>query len=418
MPDKPTEEGAAVMRKIEAYPIMKRNEYSSLEKKKGAEPVKPTSANRQSSVAGHYSWRVRFISLLAFGLAFFGWLNERRLHWFDNPIWLNHFTEYLIVVVFGIWRIAAERNVYTRKRLIVLVSCVAVLWWLIPWALPFYEPHLGNLTTPPVFPSLHTPGTVTFFLTLIAVFLFGRRVICGWNCPCVGVRETVGFAFRKDTIKGDVPWKFRHSKWLFFTMYVIASSIIIMSVQGGWKATYLSVFYGIIGITYFGSFFLAPLVGNRFYCRYLCAYGATFGLLNRIGFFSIKYEEHTCTDCGLCMKVCDMGIPIVGLGKKNGKVNVADCMGCGRCVTECPTKSLAFRDVRDVILPTLSPSAFLQNKDRLKASADWKKPRTKANALAFVIVLLITVATAGWFFSAMGTGSELPSNLKGTIGCH
>ena len=201
-------------------------------------------------------------------------------------------------------------------------------------------------------------------------------------------------------------------------MYVIASSLIIMSVSVKWKAGYLSVFYGIVGISYFGSFFLAPLVGNRFYCRYLCPYGATFGLLNRIGFFRIEYEADTCTDCGLCMKVCDMGIPIVGLGKKHGNVNVADCMGCGRCITECPTKSLAFRDVRNMILPTLSPSDFLQNKDGLKASADWKNPGTRAHALAFVVVLLITVATAGWFFLEKGSQSEFPGNLKVTTGCH
>ncbi len=378
--------------------------------------MKPTSANRQASVAGRYSWQVRALCLLAFGLAFFGWLNERQLHWFHNPVWLNHFTEYLIILGFGIWRIVAERNPYTRKRLIVLVSCVTVLWWLIPWALPFTEPYFGNLISPPVFPSLHTPGTVTFFLTLIAVVLFGRRVICGWNCPCVGVRETVGFAFRKDTVKSGAAWKFRHSKWLFFAMYVIASFIIILFSPTGWKATYLTVFYGIIGITYFGTFFVAPLVGNRFYCRYLCGYGATFGLLNRIGFFRIDYDAHTCSDCGLCMKVCDMGIPIVGLGKKHGNVNVADCMGCGRCITECPTKSLAFHDIRNVVLPALSP--IIQNRDRLRASADWNNFETKAYAFMFVIVLLMTLVLAAGFYSAKGTPGELPSDLRSITCVH
>jgi ferredoxin len=114
-----------------------------------------------------------------------------------------------------------------------------------------------------------------------------------------------------------------------------------------------------------------------------------------------------------------MGIPIVSLGKKRGYVNVADCMGCGRCVTECPTKSLAFRDVRNAIMPRVSHSSFLQNKDSLRASSDWKNPRTKANALAFVILLLITVAMAGWFYSVKGTKAELPSDLKGiTCICH
>jgi polyferredoxin len=376
--------------------------------------VKPISANRQSSVPGQYSWRVRTISLLALGLAFFGWLNERLLHWFHNPVWLNHYTEYLVIVIFGIWRILAERNLYTKKRLTVLVSCVGVLWWLIPWALPFYEPYFGTPATPPIFPSLHTPGAITFFLTLIAVFFFGRRVICGWNCPCVGIRETVGFAFRKDTIRSGTAWKFRHSKWLFFALYFIAGVIIIASRPGGWTTVYLSTFHGIIGITYFGTFFIAPFVGNRFYCRYLCPYGATFGVLNRIGSFRIDYEQKTCTNCGLCVKVCDMGIPIVELGRKDGKVNVADCMGCGRCVTECPTKSLAFRDVRNILAPVVSPSSpFLQNRDRLKASADWKNPGTRVNALVFMLVLMMTLSVAGWFFSVKGTKAELPSNLKG-----
>jgi glutamate synthase (NADPH/NADH) small chain len=30
----------------------------------------------------------------------------------------------------------------------------------------------------------------------------------------------------------------------------------------------------LVGLTYFGTFFLTPLVGNRFYYRYLCPYGA------------------------------------------------------------------------------------------------------------------------------------------------
>ena len=71
--------------------------------------------------------------------------------------------------------------------------------------------------------------------------------------------------------------------------------------------------------------------------------------MHRIGFYRIDYRENTCTDCGTCLHVCDMGIPVVELGKHKGRIDVADCMGCGRCVTECPTGSLSFRNVRDVL---------------------------------------------------------------------
>ena len=70
-----------------------------------------------------------------------------------------------------------------------------------------------------MFPALHTPGTLTFFLVLALVFLFGRRVICGFGRPCVGIRETVGFAYRDRTLRGKWVWRLRRVKWLFFIWY-------------------------------------------------------------------------------------------------------------------------------------------------------------------------------------------------------
>jgi ferredoxin len=94
-----------------------------------------------------------------------------------------------------------------------------------------------------------------------------------------------------------------------------------------------SAFLGIVAVTYFGSFFVAPLVGNRFYCRYLCPYGATFGLLNHVGFYGIRMDTDECVDCR------------------------EDCMGCGRCVVSCPTDALEFRDFRNEFMPKLRMDA-------------------------------------------------------------
>lgn len=43
-------------------------------------------------------------------------LNETWLFLLESPIWLYHYTEYAIILDFGIWRIAAEKNEYTRRR--------------------------------------------------------------------------------------------------------------------------------------------------------------------------------------------------------------------------------------------------------------------------------------------------------------
>lgn len=315
------------------------------------------SPDSQDLMPSRYSIGIQILSMAAFTLAFVGWLNETWLFWFENPIWLNRYTEYGIILGFGIWRIVAEKNSYTRKRLIILVSMVTVFWWLIPWLYPFYEPYVGFLWAQPVFPSLHVPGTITFFLVLAAVFLFGRRIICGFNCPCVGIRETVGFAFRDRTLRSNWTWALRHTKWFFF-IYYVGVMVVTQYPPNSWTVGFVGGFYLIVAMTYFGSFFIAPIVGNRFYCRYLCPYGATFGLLNHAGFYGINMDKDKCNDCQRCEQVCDMGIPVWRQGKQAGRVTaIEDCMGCARCVVACPTDALEITDVRNFFNKSLVQNA-------------------------------------------------------------
>jgi len=314
-------------------------------------------ASEQNLMPGRYSIGVQLFCLAAFSLAFIGWLNETWLFWFDNPIWLNRYTEYGIILGFGVWRIIAEKNTYTRKRLIILVTVVTIFWWLIPWLYPLFEPYIGFLWAQPVFPSLHIPGTITFFLVLGLVFLFGRRVICGFGCPCVGIRETVGFPFRHKTLRSNWTWKLRHTKWVFFSYYV-GIMVVTQFPPNSWTISFVGGFYLLLAVTYFGTFFIAPLVGNRFYCRYLCPYGATFGLLNHAGFYGISMDSEKCNGCRRCEQVCDMGIPVWQQGINAGRVTaLEDCMGCARCVVSCPTDALEIQDVRNLFKKAMRQNA-------------------------------------------------------------
>jgi glutamate synthase (NADPH/NADH) small chain len=317
-----------------------------------------TSGSQQGSMPSRYSFGVRALSMLAFTYVAFAFVNGRFLHWFEGangepPLWLSHWTEYVIILGFGVWRTMAEQNPYTRKRLGFLTGAVVIFWWMIPDYLRLAEPYMGALPGQPIFPQIHAPGTLTFFAILLLVLLFGRRVVCGWNCPCVGIRETVGFAFREKTLRSDSAWNWRYTKWFFFAFYMTAFVLIMFSATA-YVSPFYSGFLALVGVTYFGSFFIAPLTGNRFYCRYLCPYGATFGLLNHIGYYGIRMDKDACVDCQRCEQVCDMGIPVWRQGKEHGRVTgLEDCMGCGRCVVSCPTDALEFRDVRNEFLPAL-----------------------------------------------------------------
>ncbi|MBF0178286.1 MAG: 4Fe-4S binding protein [Magnetococcales bacterium] len=363
---------------------------------------------QQRSLAGRYAWWVKSLSLIAFVWAFLGWLNDAWLFRFNNSILLNRYTEYALIVAFGIWRIAAEKNPYTRRRLMILVGNVAVLWWLIPWLFPFIEPYVGYLGGLPAFPSLHAPGTLTFFLVLGAVFLFGRRVICGWNCPCVAIREVVGFPFRHgDHVpRGKWAWRLRHLKWIWFALYLGAMWAMTRPANNV-TTGYLGFFAMVVVLPYFATMLLSPWIGNRGYCRFLCPYGATFGLLNRAGMFRIDYGADTCIQCGKCEKVCDMGIPVWEMGTAHGgRVDTTECMGCGRCITECPTQSLTFRDVRNLPWPSLR-----QDRDHLLRRVEWQLPATRLRAALFVAALATTLA-GGWYYSSrIGSGAELINNL-------
>lgn len=220
-----------------------------------------TAASKQGLRPGKYSAIVRLLSLGAFLYIIFGFLNHSIFHWVDTKtFWgkllLSHRTEYMMILLFGIWRSVSERDSHTRKRLIFLTVSVTSVWFILPEIAPILEPHFGTLPGTAVFPSLHLPGTLSFFLTLVLVFLFGRRIICGWFCPCVAVRETVGFSFRSHTVKSEKAYAFRYVKYVYFVIYAAVTILILISSPLTERV--YSFFMMVVILPYFGTFLLSP----------------------------------------------------------------------------------------------------------------------------------------------------------------
>jgi ferredoxin len=296
---------------------------------------------------------VQILSYLGLVYAVSGWLNEILLNWTDSVL-LSHYSEYIVIGIFGIYRVAVEKNPYTKKRIAVLTAMVLGFWALLPYLFALTEPTLGYFNGKAIWGrDLHVPMTLTFFLSLLLVLLFGRRAVCSWNCPCVGTRDTMGTAFRKKSIKSENAWRFRHFKWALTGLYFVLFVIVLFPFSNA--SVIADSFFGLVGVVYFGSFLFIPLTGNRNWCRWLCPYGGTFGILNKVGFYKIKADKEKCISCGQCTKECDMGIPVQYLIETKGEVNLADCVGCGRCITNCPKKVLRFTDVKNLFkkIPSL-----------------------------------------------------------------
>ena len=66
--------------------------------------------------------------------------------------------------------------------------------------------HSGG-TVGMISPAPTPIGSLTFSLSFGIVLLFGKRVDCGWCCPCVTARETIGFPFRDKTVRNGLWWR-------------------------------------------------------------------------------------------------------------------------------------------------------------------------------------------------------------------
>ncbi len=85
---------------------------------------------------------------------------------------------------------------------------------------------------------------------------------------------------------------------------------------------------------------ILSLAYRRFWCR-ICPLGALTGLFSsfkpfkHIALTKLEKDEHKCTKCGVCKRVCPTQATDM-YEKKGGDVTESKCMLCARCVELCP----------------------------------------------------------------------------------
>lgn len=195
---------------------------------------------------------------------------------------------------------------------------------------------------------------------LLAVGAALGRFVCGFLCPFGLIQEAIYKIpfFRKCN-------KFHFDKQLRYLKYAVLAVLVLLLPAFannviGYASPYFCklvcpagtleagiplmlanpVYQDAAGLLFGWKLFLlaavlaASLVVYRPFCKYLCPLGAVYAMANPIAMYRLHLNEHTCTQCGACTRVCKMGVkPFVS-------PNHPECVRCGDCVRACPTGAL------------------------------------------------------------------------------
>ena len=200
-------------------------------------------------------------------------------------------------------------------------------------------------------------GLFPQIILVLAVFLVTAlwgRFFCGFLCS-FGMMQELLFFFSRRTLfkKARIPERFdavmKYLKYGILVFIMAGVWILALPVDSSWSP------WGVFGILVSGNLSVVsraiPTVGfvllltiaagslfvERFFCRYLCPLGALFAVCSRKRLYKVRRRSDTCTSCGLCTRMCSMGIHIP---EKDAVVS-GECIQCMQCLSICPKESLS-----------------------------------------------------------------------------
>lgn len=224
-------------------------------------------------------------------------------------------------------------------------------------------------------------AAATGFIVIIALTLFTGRTYCSFLCPLGILQDVISRTagmfkrrFRKYGYKK--PYTFLryfililtagilvlggvyvltildpYSNFGRFMTYFIKPGVIYVNNLLASLLGRFDIFFlfridikGYEPAAYIIPVFFALLVGflafryGRLYCNTVCPVGTFLGLLSKLSFFRIKFDDEKCNRCGRCAMACKSSC----IDFLNKHVDTSRCVNCFNCLDNCSEKAISY----------------------------------------------------------------------------
>ena len=236
----------------------------------------------------------------------------------------------------------------------------------------------------------HRAGWYVLGILLLYGVILGRTV-CGWLCPLGWLQELLHKIptpkIRKSVVTRTLTWL----KYILLAVFVIALPLwygLAYDVPLPGFCKYICPagtlegamgllptnpdFFSMLGILFTRKFVILLIIAlacvfcYRSFCRFVCPLGAIYGLFNRFNIVGVKVDANRCSQCGACVRHCEMDIRRVG---------DHECINCGKCMEYCSQGAISIRAGRILLkgpkIPGKEPSPEERRKQKALGRTLW-----------------------------------------------
>lgn len=180
---------------------------------------------------------------------------------------------------------------------------------------------------------------VLWGFTAVSLFVWGRGTFCGWLCPFGALQEATGklaqwLKLPQLRIRTRTDARLKLAKYPLLVAILVSAVVapqltdMLVELEPFKTAITLNFMRSWPYVAYAAGLLLASMFVYKFFCRYLCPFGAALALLGRFRLFDWIPRRAECgTPCQTCRHRCDYQAITPA-----GAVSYDECFQCMDCV--------------------------------------------------------------------------------------